>query len=50
MSAPKPVAALHNLVYGVTDIPHEDVPWYKQPTPVAIIVIGVLVILNVIFW
>jgi SSS family solute:Na+ symporter len=50
MSAPKPVAALHNLVYGVTDIPHEDVPWYKRPTPVAIIVIVVLVILNAIFW
>lgn len=50
MTTPKPVAALHNLVYGVTDIPHEDVVWYKRPTPVAIIVIVVLVILNVIFW
>ena len=26
MSAPKPEAELHNLVYGLTDIPHEDVP------------------------
>jgi len=50
MSAPKPLADLHNLVYGVTDIPHEDVPWYKRPTPVAIIVIVVLIILNVVFW
>ena len=50
MTVPKPVSELHNLVYGVTDIPREDVVWYKRPTPVAIIVIVALVILNVIFW
>jgi len=50
ITTPKPVSALHNLVYGVTDIPHEDVVWYKRPAPVAIIVIVALVILNVIFW
>jgi SSS family solute:Na+ symporter len=47
---PKPVSDLRHLVYGVTDIPREDVVWYKRPAPVAIIVIVALVILNVIFW
>jgi SSS family solute:Na+ symporter len=50
LTAPKPVSELHNLVYGVTDIPHEEVVWYKRPTPLAIIVIVALIILNLIFW
>jgi SSS family solute:Na+ symporter len=50
VTTPKPVSELHNLVYGVTDIPHEDVVWYKRPTLLAVIVIVVLIILNVIFW
>jgi len=48
---PKPVAELHNLVYGVTDLPHEEgVRWYKRPGPLAIIVIIVLIIMNIIYW
>lgn len=48
---PKPKSELHNLVYGVTDLPREEnVPWYKRPGPLAIIVIVVLVIMNLIFW
>jgi solute:Na+ symporter, SSS family len=48
---PKPISELHNLVWGVTDLPHEGTaPWYKRPGPLAIIVMGVLVIMNVIFW
>jgi SSS family solute:Na+ symporter len=51
MSRPKPVSELHNLVYGFTDIPkQESVPWYKRPTPLAIIVVVILIILNIIFW
>jgi solute:Na+ symporter, SSS family len=50
MSAPKAEAELHNLVYGLTNIPHEQVPWYKRPAPLALIVIGALVLLNLIFW
>ncbi len=51
MSRPKPVSELHNLVYGFTDIPkQESVPWYKRPTPLAIIVAVVVIILNIIFW
>ncbi len=48
---PKPESELHNLVYGVTDIPHEGgVVWYKRPGPLAIAVIVVLVIVNLIYW
>jgi SSS family solute:Na+ symporter len=48
---PKPESDLHNLVYGVTDLPREeDVPWYKRPGPLAIIVLAVLVIFNIMFW
>jgi SSS family solute:Na+ symporter len=50
MSSPKAEAELHNLVYGLTNIPHEEVPWYKRPAPLAIIVIGALVLLNLLFF
>jgi len=50
-SQPKPASDLHNLVYGLTDIPHDaDLPWYKRPAPLAIIVIVALIALNLIFW
>jgi SSS family solute:Na+ symporter len=50
-TAPKPETELHNLVYGFTDTPpEENVPWYKRPGPLAIIVLAVLVIFNIIFW
>ena len=50
MSAPKAESELHNLVYGLTTIPHEQVPWYKRPAPLAVIVIAALVLLNLLFW
>jgi SSS family solute:Na+ symporter len=51
MSKPKAVSELHNLVYGVTDIPHEKaVVWYKRPGVLAVIVGVVLVILNLLYW
>jgi SSS family solute:Na+ symporter len=50
MSSPKAESELHNLVYGLTSIPHEDVPWYKRPAPLALIVVAALVVLNVVFW
>jgi SSS family solute:Na+ symporter len=50
-SQPKPASDLHNLVYGLTDIPHDaDLPWYKRPAPLAVIVIVALIALNLIFW
>ncbi len=51
LTKPKPEVELHNLVYGVTDRPpEENVPWYKRPGPLAIIVLAVLVIFNILFW
>ncbi len=49
-SAPKAELDLQNLVYGLTRIPHEDVPWYKRPAPLALIVVAALIVLNVLFW
>jgi solute:Na+ symporter, SSS family len=51
LSRPKAEAELRNLVYGLTDIPHDaDLPWYKRPLPLASVVIVALVILNFLFW
>jgi solute:Na+ symporter, SSS family len=51
ITRPKSQAELHNLVYGVTEIPREEnAPWYKRPGPLAILVIAVLVIMNILFW
>ena len=51
VTKPKTDSELHNLVWGVTEFPHEpDAPWYKRPGPLAIVVMGVLVIMNAIFW
>jgi SSS family solute:Na+ symporter len=48
---PRPESELHNLVYGVTDLPREEgAPWYKRPGPLAVIVVIVLVIMNIIYW
>jgi SSS family solute:Na+ symporter len=51
VTKPKSDKELHNLVYGVTDIPHEaGVAWYKRPGPLAILVIFMLALLNLLFW
>jgi SSS family solute:Na+ symporter len=51
LSRAKPETELHNLVYGLTDIPHDaNLPWYKRPLPLAGVVIVALVILNLLFW
>ena len=51
VTKPKPESELHNLVYGITDIPREaNVAWYKRPGPLAIVVMGMLVVLNLIFF
>jgi solute:Na+ symporter, SSS family len=51
VTAPKREDQLHNLVYGVTDMPTETgVPWFKRPGPLAVIVLSVLVVFNIIFW
>jgi solute:Na+ symporter, SSS family len=51
LSQPKPEAELHNLVYGLTAIPHDAIPpWYQRPLPLAAVVIVLLIILNLLFW
>ncbi len=51
VTKPKPVAELHNLVYGFTDIPPVDLaPWYRRPGPLAFVVLGILVVVNIYFW
>lgn len=51
MSPPKTESELHNLVYGVTKIPHEScVAWYKRPGPLAWVVGGVTIVLNILYW
>ncbi|MGC2657121.1 MAG: sodium:solute symporter family protein [Bryobacteraceae bacterium] len=51
VTKPKTDAELHNLVYGVTDVPKEGgLRWYQKPTSLALIVIVVLVGLNLLFF
>jgi solute:Na+ symporter, SSS family len=47
---PKPEGELHNLVYGLTDIPHEEPPpWFKRPAVLAVIVAILVIGLNLVF-
>jgi SSS family solute:Na+ symporter len=51
VTKPKPDAELKNLVFGLTDIPHEGpCPWYRNPKFWAAVVFIVLVAINIIFW
>jgi len=51
LTKPKPDSELRGLVYGLTDIPSEQlVPLYKRPVFWAAVVRVVFVILNIIFW
>jgi SSS family solute:Na+ symporter len=51
MTRPRAESELHNLVYGLTKIPHDpDLPWYKRPAPLAIVVLIALIGLNLLFW
>ena len=51
MTKPQPAEKLRGLVYGMTEIPHEEgLPWYRGPAALAVVVGILLVILNVIFW
>jgi SSS family solute:Na+ symporter len=49
VTRPKAEKELHNLVYGLTEIPHDKfVPWYKRPVPLACVVIAMLLVLNIL--
>jgi SSS family solute:Na+ symporter len=44
-------AELKGLVYALTPrLTDHDLPWYKRPAALAVVVLGLTVILNVIFW
>jgi len=48
---PKPEAELKDLVFGLTEVPHEGpCPWYRSPKFWAAVVFVVLVAINIIFW
>jgi solute:Na+ symporter, SSS family len=50
-SEPRRDEELKGLVYSLTPIPKDrDLPWYKQPAPLAVVVLVLTVALNVIFW
>jgi solute:Na+ symporter, SSS family len=49
-TARHPESQLRGLVYGLTEVPHEQgVSWYRRPVPLAIIVAVALVFLNLLF-
>jgi SSS family solute:Na+ symporter len=42
---------LKGLVYALTPrLRDHDLPWYKQPATLGVIVLGLTLVLNVIFW
>jgi len=51
VTAPRRVEDLRGLVYGVTDLKHdEEVNWYARPVPIAIGVAVLALILNIVFF
>jgi SSS family solute:Na+ symporter len=51
LTKPKPDSELAGLVYGVTDIPSEaSVPAYQRPWFWGVVVAGLFVVANVVFW
>jgi SSS family solute:Na+ symporter len=50
LTRPRPESELHNLVYGVTDMPPlGGARWYQRPGVLAVVVLVVCVILNIWF-
>jgi len=51
MTKPRPDSELRGLVYGLTELPTDDErTWYQRPLPLACVVGGVLLLLNLWFW
>jgi solute:Na+ symporter, SSS family len=51
VTKPKPDSELAGLVYGVTDIPSEaSVPVYQRPWFWGVVVAGLFIVVNVVFW
>jgi SSS family solute:Na+ symporter len=51
VTAPRPEAELTGLVYSLTPRPRDEgVPLYRQPGPLAVVVLLATIVLNIIFW
>ena len=51
VTSPRPDAELQGLVYSLTPRPRDEgVPLYRQPGPLAVVVLLATIVLNVIFW
>jgi solute:Na+ symporter, SSS family len=51
VTSPRPDGELKGLVYSLTPRPRDEgVPLYRQPGPLAVIVLLATIVLNVIFW
>jgi len=48
---PRPPEELRGLVYSLTERPSDEgAPWYRRPVPLAVLVLGMTLVLNVIFF
>ena len=51
LTRPRPAEELRGLVYSLTERPKEEgEPWYKRPGPLAVVVLGMTLVLNLIFF
>jgi SSS family solute:Na+ symporter len=42
---------LVGLVYQLTPVTHnQQLPWYERPGLLALVVLGMVIVLNVVFW
>jgi SSS family solute:Na+ symporter len=49
-TSPRPEKELHGLVYGLTELKHDEgVAWYKRPVPLAIAIAALAIFLNIWF-
>jgi SSS family solute:Na+ symporter len=51
MTRPKAADELTGLVYGLTPrISSGEQPWFKRPATLAVVVLGLTLALNLLFW
>ena len=51
LTRPRPAEELRGLVYSLTERPSDEgAPWYRRPVPLAVLVLGMTLVLNVIFF
>ena len=51
VTRPRPPEELRGLVYSLTERPSDEgAPWYRRPVPLAVLVLGITLVLNVIFF